>query len=227
MMRRIFFLLILLMFACNSWFLRSRGDVSVVAIRGPRKATIALGNIENRDSHYDAYANRNLLDMLAFEMVERGYGTVKSDLAVAFERRRQEELKRRQATQKNTGDETADLLPEKLRTVAGETRPSGYLMGDEMLSPDEVRVVATRDNANYFLQGAISRTDAGNLLEREENFLVFLDVYNRNGEKVGVIAFAVRGNSLKDSPFMKSVCTRIAAAFDEQIQSGLARRIDY
>ncbi|MBX7086691.1 MAG: hypothetical protein K1X70_09700 [Leptospirales bacterium] len=61
-----------------------------------------------------------------------------------------------------------------------------------------------RDGSNYFRQGAICRTESGNLLEMEENFMIFLEVYNQSGERTGTISFTVGGNSLQSAPFLKS-----------------------
>ncbi|MBL8021330.1 MAG: lipoprotein [Leptospirales bacterium] len=219
MMYRLTPLIFLVLFSCSLWPFRTGGDVDVVSMKSSRKALIGIGTIENRDSRFDPYANKNLIDMLSFEMSQRGYGTIKSDTSFAVERRRLEELKKLPSPGK-TKDETADLLPERLRAVAGEIRPTGYTsIGDELLSPDEIRTLASRDNTTYFIQGAISRTEAGTLLEQAENFAVFLEVFNRNGDKVGAINFTVEGKSLQESPFLKTVCKRIARAFDEQIHS--------
>lgn len=213
-------LILLATVSCSLLPFRNPGDVDVVATKAGRKAVVGIGTIENRDSRFDPYTNKNLVDMLSFEMLQRGYGIVRSDTSFAAERRRQEELKRLPAPGK-TKDETADLLPERLRSVAGEIRPSGYLsMGEELLSSEEIRALSSRDNTTYFMQGAISRTEAGTLLEQEENFAVFLEVFNKNGEKVGAINFTVGGKSLQESPFLKTVCKRIARAFDEQIHGG-------
>ena len=185
-----------------------------------QKASIGIGVIESRDLRFNPYSSQNLKDLLAFELMARGYQAQTSDLSFV-QTARLETLRARMEALNKPGkkDETSDLMPPNLRGVAGELRPMDNYMqtGEAGLTRDEIQKVVGRDQIDYYLQGSISRSESGNVLEIEESFLVMMNVFNREGMKIAAIGFAVRGNSLQDSEFMKAVCSRIARGFDEQI----------
>ncbi|MBX7086648.1 MAG: lipoprotein [Leptospirales bacterium] len=201
--------------SCSFLTWKSSGNVEVANLKSKQKARVSLGMIQTRDSRSDPYSARNLQDMLAFEMANRGYLATR-----ARHPAKTEQTPGPASTPPAKPDETTDLFPEKMRNLAGETRPqNGYGRADDLLDPTEIRQVMNQDGSNYFLQGAISRTESGNLLEMEENFMIFLEVYNQTGERTGMITFTVGGNSLQSAPFLKAVCARIAKAFDDQVAS--------
>lgn len=196
---------------------RSKGNVEAISTRGARAGTLALGLIENRDYHYGANVAQDLSDLLTFELLKAGYQVqvVDPSLIEALE-------PATPAAPKKNSDDTRDLMPEYMRNLAGEMRPRvADRVRTRFLNPDEIRKLSQKTSFQYFLQGAISRNEAGNLVDPEESFLVMVNAFNADGTRSGAISFTVRNTSLAEAGFLKQVCARIAQAFDQQVIRGV------
>lgn len=191
------------------------GDVEALTTQG-QKGVVGIGFIEDRNSN--PFLARNFQDQLSFELSARGFTTTILETPSPAPS---------SPTANPAKDDTSDLLPEGLRRVAGETRAGELPRQPTMLRPDQIRTAAARGNLNYVIQGAISRTETGTILELEETAMVSLDVYKTTGEKIGAINFTVKGYSLSDAPLLKSVCRRIAQGFETQIKEAKAGKGAY
>ncbi|MCB1318083.1 MAG: lipoprotein [Leptospiraceae bacterium] len=111
------------------------------------------------------------------------------------------------------------LFPEHLRGIAGELTAAQVVDQPErrLLTLPEIQTISSHNQYDFFIQGAISRTEAGLLLDIEENALVFLEIFDQQGRRVGAINFTVNERSLGSARFLQDVAARIAAAFHQEI----------
>lgn len=116
-------------------------------------------------------------------------------------------------------DGTRDLLPRRLRNIAGELEPRQRVIEPENrpLTEKEVARLAQSNDLDYYIQGAIGRTETGLILETEENTLVFLEVFGPNGERVGAINISINDETLKRSSFLQQISAEIVEAFAREI----------
>ncbi len=119
-------------------------------------------------------------------------------------------------------DATYDLLPRRLRGIAGETRaPERIVKPDaRRLSAQEIERISGKSDLDYFIQGAIGRTETGLLLEVEENTLVFLEIFDPQGRRVGAVNFVIDDDTLKRATFLQEISQEIAKKFHAQIHGG-------
>lgn len=112
-------------------------------------------------------------------------------------------------------DDTRDMLPEELKYIAGEQAPRELRTGPEerLLKQREIEAIGAKGEFDYYVQGAIGRMETGYLLELEENTLIFLEIYNKEGRKVGAINFTVDNRTLQQADFLRDVAERIARNF--------------
>lgn len=192
---------------------RSTGRVEAIAYKSNRIAGVTLGYLETRDLRYDARPSADIGDMLTYELERLGYTVTPANF---------ETLDRRSQPASNGKTEPNDLMPEAMRGLAGETAPRiRSNIGQRHLNADEIRQMYTTSSFNYFVQGAISRSESGNLLEPESGYTILLSVFGPDGKKTGAVSFTVQNNDLADSSLLRSVCSRMAHAFDSQIHKGL------
>lgn len=120
-------------------------------------------------------------------------------------------------------DATYDLLPRRLRDIAGETRaPERVVQPDaRRLSAEEIQRISGSSQLDYFIQGAIGRTETGLLLEVEENTLVFLEIFDPQGRRVGAVNFVIDNETLKRASFLQEISQEIAKKFHAQIHGGV------
>ncbi|MEQ9363716.1 MAG: lipoprotein [Leptospirales bacterium] len=119
----------------------------------------------------------------------------------------------------NINDGTRDLLPLRLRNIAGELEPRERVVDPEnrRLSGEEIARLARSNKLDFYIQGAIGRTETGLVLETEENTLVFLEVFDPRGERVGAINISINDETLKRSSFLQQISAEIIEAFDREI----------
>ena len=119
------------------------------------------------------------------------------------------------------GDDTYHLLPDRLRSIAGELQPPDAIeTGEErQLTMREIRDLSAHNKFDYYIQGAISRTESGLLLDLEESTFVFLEIFDARGERVGAINLSIDDATLKKASFLQTVSEQIATAFHRQIHA--------
>jgi hypothetical protein len=116
-------------------------------------------------------------------------------------------------------DDTYQLLPERLRSIAGEHAAPGpeQRFDNRHLTMEEIRTLAKSNTFDYYIQGAISRTETGLLLETKESTLVFLEIFDAEGRRVGAINMSLDDATLRQASFLRTITERIALAFHRQI----------
>ncbi|MCR9141876.1 MAG: lipoprotein [bacterium] len=129
------------------------------------------------------------------------------------------DIGRRDIDPATINDGTRDLLPLRLRTIAGELQPLERVIDpeDRRLTGVEIARIASSNNLDYYIQGAIGRTETGLILETEQNTLVFLEVFDPQGERIGAINISVNDETLKRSSFLQQISAEIIEAFDREI----------
>lgn len=229
-------LLITILTNCNilgKW-LRSSGNVESAKLKLSTGQIIGIGAIENRDPKmsYSPFMVRNFQDMIQFELINMGYllVEVKQTETENDDAKREKEIqdlsKQSVKEEKNEKDtkitsNAEDLLPQKLRTIAGEKAAQARIFGQEenQLSSKQIAKISNERKLDYFIQGAVGNNESGTLLDIDHNALVFLKIYNKQGVMIGVINFTVNGRTLFEAPFLKDVCKRIANHFSEKIKN--------
>lgn len=218
--------LLLLLFCVQCHLIWERGAVRVAAPGQAERARVAFGILEDRGSSFAPFATENLADMLRFELMERNYRIVETNYAALIPPASapapaaapganpsgRPANERRPAPE---NDPTRSLLPERLRSSAGEfaglERPDDP--ASRRLRSAEIARIGEASQFDFFIQGAVSAGELGVLLEVEENALIFLDVYNRQGDLLGAINFSVDRESLRKTDFLQHTCARIADGF--------------
>lgn len=207
-MKRALPILLLALAAC-----KSGGQIDAVNLRSTDSMPkVQLGLIESRDLGTSLHASADMADLFTFELQKLGYQVQPFDM-------RSLDSGERADPKKQTPDQTADLMPEYMRGLAGELRPraGGDYFRERFLASEEIRKAAAKTSFTYFVQGSLSRSEAGDLLEPDQSYLVLLTVYDAQGVKAGALTFTVKNTSLPESSFLKDVCARMARTFDLQI----------
>ena len=125
---------------------------------------------------------------------------------------------------KRASDSVSDLLPDYLQDVAGQKPPAEIAASGAELtrrrrqySKQEIAEFFEEHPADFFLQGSIGRTESGDLLDSEQNTLIFLEIYGRTGERIGVVSFLIRGETLAAPNILRDVCEEVVEAISNQI----------
>lgn len=191
---------------------KSTGQIDAVTLRASDSVPrVHIGLIESRDLGTAHHASSDMADLFTFELQKLGYQVQPLDT-------RQLESGEKTDGKKQQADDTSDLMPEYMRGLAGEIRPRpGDAYRDRFLGSEEIKKVAARANFTYFVQGSLSRSEAGDLLEPDQSYLVLLTAYDAQGQKAGALTFTVKNTSLSEATFMKEVCARMARTFDQTI----------
>jgi len=189
------------------------------------KATVGIGYIENRDSRYSPYAGSNFISMLEFELIESGYTIIRPKIAdpkTQHASTASAVAKKTESAQKSPTD-TSDLLPERMRHVAGEQKPQpshNRKSGTPESFVSAQEIAAMGEQFDYYLEGAVSKTETGQLLEIKEGSMIFIHLYDRNGKRLGAINFTSSKANILEPTFMKKVCRSIIQALDRELLRG-------
>jgi hypothetical protein len=119
-------------------------------------------------------------------------------------------------------DSVSDLLPDYLQNVAGqkpppEATPRSGTKRRRLYSKQEIVEFFKENEVDFFLQGSIGRTESGDLLDSEQNTLIFLEIYGRTGERIGVVSFLINGETLETPDILREVCADVVAALSGQV----------
>lgn len=126
------------------------------------------------------------------------------------------------SSKQSNSDYISELLPPDLRNVAGQNPPPDVQAKSaasrrKQFSKQEIIDFFKDSPADYFLQGSIGRTESGDLLDSEQNTLIFLEIYGRTGERIGVVSFLINGETLEDPDILREVCQEVADAISGQV----------
>ena len=122
---------------------------------------------------------------------------------------------------KSSGRElVTDLLPEHLRDVAGQSPPpdpTRRALASRRYSKPEIEEFFKDNSADYFIQGSIGRTESGDLLDNEQNVLIFLEIYGRDAVRIGLLTFLIDDESLESPDTLGQVCDEVVEAISLQV----------
>ena len=190
--------------------------------------TVSIGFLEDRDVRFHPHQIKNFRNMLSFAFQNRGMVLSYLDYTSLEKKEKMSQRELHPATHskpvKNKNlNGPMELLPPRLKNVAGEQRvqkekPPGP--EKRFLKPEEIRHLAGSSNFKYFIQGSVGSAQSGNLLDVYEHVLVFLDIYDRTGRKVGTVHLGAQGGSLMDSRFLENVCEKITRIFLQRTNPG-------
>lgn len=142
---------------------------------------------------------------------------------ILFLKRASGNAKPEQSSGKNSNpDYISELLPPQLRNVAGQNPPpevqaKSAASRRKQFSKQEIIEFFADSPADFFLQGSIGRTESGDLLDSEQNTLIFLEIYGRTGERIGVVSFLINGETLETPDILREVCQDVANAISGQV----------
>ncbi len=230
-------------FGCSSIskLFRSSGKIQMAMVKTGSPKTITIGAIENRDFRYSPHLIKNFHDMLQFQLISLGFQVSELDGSFADskqnmadqasinnieseENKADKQEKSQIDPAKNQVDKTAsvaDLLPDNLKTIAGEHNEksmSGHIPELKMLAQDEIQKLSKQKKFDYFIQGAMGNNESGTLLSTDDNSLIFLKIYDTGGIMIGALNFTVNGRTLLDAPFLKDVCYRISENISQKMK---------
>ncbi|MGJ4754343.1 lipoprotein [Leptospira kmetyi] len=237
-MKKILNILILLSVFSNisfcgiSKFFKSSGSYHVAIMKPDGKSTLAIGKIASRDARFAPYLIDNFKDMLQLQLIDEGYSlkeipserkkksiTAQPSSGNGEEQKTETPEASKDSSKKN-GEESSnnlrDLLPENLRNVlekgavVGFSDSSKETRDDDFLSSEEIKALSAKHNLQFFVQGAVGTNDSGTLLEEDSNSLVFLKIYDSNGNLKGGISYTVNGRTLAEATLLKEVCYKIS-----------------
>ena len=230
-MKSIFLIPLFFMSICGP-----QGSLRVADFKSGPRGTLGIGYIENRDYRYTPHNTGNFKNMLEYELAELGYRTtlIKQEHLDGLnapetspnsknQNRENEQANVKMSPGRDTDEElTRDLLPPTLKNVAGEKGLVQIRNSDEPhrigpLDGEKIKLLAAKHKFDFYIQGAFGDNQTGPFLETRENVFIFLEVYNSQGAKVGIINFRVEDRSLREADFLKNVCERIARGFGDKI----------
>ncbi len=223
------------------------GRVKSTSLPGSDAGRLAIGYLENRHGGYRVFPVKNFLDSLEFEFMEKGYEILdySPDLLneVAKEKKAEKPETKKPADTPpalnektdplladpesflSRSDVTDNLFPEKLRAIAGERGATRHSVRtrERTLTGEEIKKLAGTLGFDYFVQGAVGTTERnffGAAFDEEEDSLIFLKIYDREGRRVGAIRFTVDEEDYSRASFLTDIARRIVENF---VQSTFAR----
>jgi len=204
--------LISLLLSCVSEQLR------VVASQDKGDKNFLIGYIENRGTRFSPFTTKNFVDMLKFELLKEGF------LITSLPPHAIQKLckKRKDMISSNTvprNDSITNLLPVNIKDFA-KNQKTVFDIKTELnifLTKKEITKLAKDFNFDYILQGSISVRGTNDILEEEDNSLLFLEIIDKKGRQAGVINFYVEGKSLNENPYLQRVSANISRGIRSKI----------
>ena len=220
----------------------SKGDVQGTTLNPGQGKKLAIGYFENRHGGYRAFPVKNFIDMLEYEFMDQGYQVL--DYAPRLLQDDDKNAGASEASRVRTrpvdendpllpgrdgtfsrSDGTDDLFPRNLRSIAGERGlKRRKKIRDHFLTAAEIKKLSGKLPFDYFIQGAVGTTERsmfGGAFDEEEDSLIFLKVYNREGLRVGAIRFFVDEKDYSQASFLTKVSNRIVENFSSELNSNV------
>lgn len=193
---------------------KDSGNIHRAQVGKKTHLSISLGYLENRDARFSPFATKNFGDLLQIQLINLHYKVLDLDYS-PLSRSQPGSVHRSNKSENQTHrpvDDTRNLLPVNLRNAAGEIHPVRFkpAPGQRLLTRKEIAHLSSQNQFQFFLQGAIGRSETGLLLDIAENTLIILFIYNTSGEKIGAINFTAEKRNLSNYEFMHNVAERLA-----------------
>ena len=164
-----------------------------------------FGYLEDRNTEFSPFVIDNFVDMLSFELSKLGFGIRKIESeSIKF-------LYPEENESTVTSDEMDNMLPSHITDLyrVNEKKRKRKRIS-EYLDSNEIRKVAEKYPFNYFVQGAISQINAGELINQKLNCLIFLEIYDNKGKLVSEINFYTEGKSLQYSAYLQKTAQEMS-----------------
>lgn len=209
----IFFTGSLLFISCNT-------KVRVIPGSEKPKAKLVIGFIENRNSSYQPFVVQNFIDMLSFELRKE-----KNEVLVLTSERKsaQEANFKPQADSHNKDSQKMEGAKNRASENANIKGDSDELLekiiienlvrkerARKSLSSQQIKKYLEKKDYDYFVQGSISQSESGSLLDTTENSMLFLNFYDKNGKVSLSVNHFLRDKNFNDGKELSKICGEIA-----------------
>ena len=125
------------------------------------------------------------------------------------------QVEQKQENSPNQNKKQFEILPKRLSHIAGEDTGAmeDLTMQNSFLNSKQIAGLRKTNNFNYFIQGSVGKTKPGSLIDEKQNAIVFLDIYNHTGLKLGMVNFTVKNRTLSMPSYLKKVAREISRHF--------------
>jgi hypothetical protein len=168
----------------------------------PQKKLL-VGSIQNRDYKTAKSIARDFRDLFVFELLQKGYSLVPTNPRVI-----EPEL--------DLSNEKSSL-PLSLRKSAGEASIQTN-QWERHLEKNEIKGLARSEVFDFFVQGVVSIQSNEKILERKDYNYIFLNVYDTEGNLVGMLNSSFDEKILGESELMRKVAYSLAQSFDKSMK---------
>nr|WP_165780045.1 lipoprotein [Leptospira meyeri] len=172
---------------------------STLVINSPKKK-LMLGLIGTRDVRTPKSIAKDFQDLLAFELIQKGYEISFCNFQELYKEVKTEHSK----------------LPINLRAAAGEFWNNNTNQEKQLLK-GEIKELVEKEGSDFFLQGTVSIQNNDAILERKDYNYIFLHIYGPDGNMVGMIRSTFDNKILYESALMKEVAAKMALEFQNTI----------
>lgn len=194
------------------------GTVRYASIKEKGKGIYLIGYIENRDSYFDPYGAKNLVNMLKFEFIRSGYDILQLEDVLKSQEPNPfanasttlpQGINENKNPQAVTGSETPSITK-----IAGEKTIFSVETEPKILRAIEIKNLANNVKFDYYIQGAVAMNDNRKLLNKKESGIIFLEIYDKNGKITGSLNYTVEDRVFTEAVLLKDVCTKIVKKID-------------
>lgn len=199
MKRFVLFLLLFMASQCREQDYHVR---SAKVSNNPQKKLV-VGSIQNRDYKTAKSIARDFRDLFVFELLQKGYSLVPTNPRLVDP---EFDLKNEKSS-----------LPLSLRKSAGEAAIQTNLW-ERHLDKSEIKSISQTDSFDYFLQGVVSSQSNEKILERKDYNYIFLNVYDTEGNLVGMLNSSFDEKILGESELMRNIAYSLAQSFDKSMK---------
>ncbi|MDZ4727673.1 MAG: lipoprotein [Leptospira sp.] len=198
---KLFFLFYILFFLtdCRDPDFHVRG---AKVTNAPQKK-LMVGSIQNRDFKTPKSIAKDFRDLFAFELMQKGYSLIPVNVKMI---ERDMDL---------SGDKSS--LPLSLRKSAGEASIVPNQL-ERLLDKNEIKSITQAESVDLFVQGVVSIQSNEKILDRKDYNYIFLNVYDTEGNLVGMVNSSFDERILGESDLMRKVASSLAQTFDKSMK---------
>lgn len=190
-------------------------DIKGIKQNASPKGKLIFGYIESQNILLKSNS-KNFRDMLKFEFINSGYSVVSGNIKKPI-------AEDNNHTEINfTGDfkekNIYRIFPNYLNEFAGEHRQRSFNENEgKIMSENEIHEISKQEKFDYYFQGSISNSGDMKNLNNNESAVIFLDIFNENGEREGMIHLLLDDKTLYETKLMKNACAQIVSIFNNEI----------
>lgn len=83
-----------------------------------------------------------------------------------------------------------------------------------LLSNQEVGRLSNSLSFDYFIQGSVALSDNRRFVDRKQNALLFLEVFDPKGNLIASVNYSVEGRALTEADLLRRTCESIVLKLD-------------